>query len=144
MNQPAERPNIRVGLHVYFYFGVAIVILNLTTIFIALPLINDMDSITMLAAAAAICAALNCLIWLGCRRCSTPALSGWHGLLLITRYMTIGIGPFSLVTAVPAAIAALSLAILFAIAGLLLGKPALAPRAFHRLVMLSYRHRMFQ
>jgi len=44
------------------------------------------------------------MLWLSLRRCSTPALPAFRGLLLITAYMTIGMGSFSLLFVIPAVV----------------------------------------
>src|SRR5438874_7059514 len=46
--------------------------------------------------------AIFVVLWLSLRRCSTPALSAFRGLLLITSYMTIGMGSLSLLFVIPA------------------------------------------
>jgi len=42
------------------------------------------------------------VLWLSLRRCSTPELPAFRGLLLMTAYMTIGMGNFSLLFVIPA------------------------------------------
>ena len=42
------------------------------------------------------------VLWLSLRRCSAPELPAFRGLLLLTAYMTIGVGSLALLFAVPA------------------------------------------
>jgi uncharacterized membrane protein YhdT len=41
------------------------------------------------------------VLWLALKRCSTGDFSGFRGLLFITAYMSIGVGGYSVIVAVP-------------------------------------------
>lgn len=81
---------------------------------------------------------------LSLRRCSTPALPTFRGLLLITGYMTIGVGSFSLLFVIPAVVFAIVSIIAIAFLSVF-GKGAAYPRnQFRRLVEFYRKHRMYQ
>lgn len=84
------------------------------------------------------------LVWLALSRCSIPEFSGFRGLLYITAYMSSGVGSYSAIIAVPAAMVAVLGTVVIAGASLVNADKTFAPRQFARLVMLYYRHRMYQ
>jgi uncharacterized membrane protein YbaN (DUF454 family) len=64
--------------------------------------------------------------------------------LLMTAYVSIGIGGFSMLFAIPATMFALLSTICIAAASLFNPDAGFAPRRFQRLVRAYYRHRMYQ
>src|SRR5262249_19584822 len=78
------------------------------------------------------------------RRCSTPALPAFRGLLLITAYMTIGVGTFSLLFVIPAVVFALVSTIAVAFLSLFEKDAAYARHRFRQLVEFYRKHRMYQ
>jgi len=65
-------------------------------------------------------------------------------LLLITQYMEIGTGYFSVIIAAPSVVVASVAFFMFGIVGILRGDPAFAPKYAQRLVGFFYRVRMHQ
>jgi hypothetical protein len=142
MNDTAQPIRVRAGAHVHAYLWIArsLLILGLT-----LLVFLTVDDPAIGLGAMAICTIAACAsLWAAARRCSSPQLSGGDGLLLITGYMTIGIGGMSVVVAVPAAMAALLGTVAFAILGALRGDATFAPRQLAALVAFARRHRMYQ
>jgi hypothetical protein len=84
------------------------------------------------------------VLWLSLRRCSTPALPAFRGLLLITSYMTIGMGTFSLLFVIPAVVFATVAIIAIALVSLLRNDAAYAQKKFRHLVEFCRKHRMYQ
>jgi hypothetical protein len=81
---------------------------------------------------------------LSLRRCSTPALPAFRGLLLMTAYMSIGVGSFFLLFVIPTVVFAVISIIAIAFVSLF-GKDAPYARdRFRRLVEFYRRHRMYQ
>jgi hypothetical protein len=81
---------------------------------------------------------------LSMRRCSTPALPAVRGLLLITAYMTIGVGSFFLLFVIPAVAFAIASIIAIALVSLFREDSAYARNQFRRLVEFYRNHRMYQ
>ena len=84
------------------------------------------------------------VLLLSLRRCSTPALPAFRGLLLITTYMTIGMGSFSLLFVIPAVVFATVAIIAIGLVSLLRDDTACAPKQFRHLVEFYRTHRMYQ
>ncbi len=83
------------------------------------------------------------VLWLCLRRCSTPELPGFRGLLLLTAYMTAGGGTFALLFVIPAV--AFAIVAIIAIALVSLFQDATyGPKKFRILVEFYRRHRMYQ
>lgn len=78
------------------------------------------------------------------RQCSTPALPGFRGLLLITGCMTIGVGSFSLLLVIPAVACAIVSIVAIALMSLFRKDSAYAPNHFRQLVEFYRKHRMYQ
>ena len=78
------------------------------------------------------------------RRCSTPALPAFRGLLLITAYMTIGVGSFFLLFVIPAVVFAIVSTIAIAFMSLFAKDTSYAQRRFRHLVEFYRKHRMYQ
>jgi hypothetical protein len=78
------------------------------------------------------------------RRCSTPALPAFRGLLLITACMTIGMGNFSLLFVIPAVAFAIVAIIFIAFLSLLQNDSANAQKHFRSLLEFYRKHRMYQ
>jgi drug/metabolite transporter (DMT)-like permease len=83
------------------------------------------------------------LLWLCLRRCSTPELPGFRGLLLLTAYMTIGSGTFALLFVIPAVGFAIMAIIAIAIVSVF-RDAAYAQNNFRKLLEFYRRHRMYQ
>jgi hypothetical protein len=84
------------------------------------------------------------VLWLSLRRCSTPALPAFRGLLLITAYMTIGMGSLSLLFVIPAVMFATIAIIAIGLVSLLCNDTARAQKQFRHLVEFYRKHRMYQ
>jgi hypothetical protein len=84
------------------------------------------------------------VFWLSLRRCSTPALPAFRGLLLITAYMTIGMGSFSLLFVIPAVVFATIAIIAMGLVSLFRNNTAYAGMQFRHLVEFYRKHRMYQ
>src|SRR5260370_20822635 len=81
---------------------------------------------------------------LSLRRCSTPELPAFRGLLLITSYMTIGVGSFFLLLVIPAVVFAIVSIIAIALASLFRKDTAYPRNQFRQLVEFYRKHRMYQ
>jgi hypothetical protein len=81
---------------------------------------------------------------LSLRRCSTPALPAFRGLLVITAYMTIGVGSFFLLFVIPAVVFAIVSIIAIAFVSLFGKDTAYAQNRFRQLVEFYRKHRMYQ
>lgn len=81
---------------------------------------------------------------LSLRRCSTPELPSFRGLLLITAYMTIGMGTLSLIVVVSSVVGAILAVIGIALVSLFRNDTVYARRQFRQLVEFYRRHRMYQ
>jgi hypothetical protein len=84
------------------------------------------------------------VLWLSLRRCSAPELPAFRGLLLLTAYMTIGVGTFALLFAIPAVAFAIVAIIAIALVSLLRNDTAYARKQFRHLVEFYRKHRMYQ
>jgi hypothetical protein len=84
------------------------------------------------------------VLWLSLRRCSAPELPAFRGLLLLTTCMTIGVGTFALLFAIPAVAFAIASIVAIALVSLFRSDAAYAQRQFRRLVEFYRRHRMYQ
>jgi|SRR5882762_3676336 len=81
---------------------------------------------------------------LSLRRCSTPALPAFRGLLLITAYMTIGVGGLSLLFVIPAVVFAMVSVMAIAFVSLCRKDSVHAQKQFRQLVEFYRKHRMYQ
>jgi hypothetical protein len=81
---------------------------------------------------------------LSLRRCSAPDLPAYRGLLLLTAYMTIGVGTFALLFAIPAVTFAIVCIVAIALVSFFRNDTAYAQRQFRKLVEFYRRHRMYQ
>ena len=136
---------LEIGIHVHVYFWIAVFILGvlslvLAAIFMAGPSPSDSDVLVTLAVPFLLWLAL----WLSVRRCSSPELSGFRGLLVITAYMTIGIGGMSMLIAIPAVAVAMLYCIVIAVISLFRPDPSFASREFVWLISKYHHHRMYQ
>jgi len=76
--------------------------------------------------------------------CSGPVISGPKGLLAITAYMSVGIGGFSMLIAIPVVIVSIVVVLGIAMGGLVGGNRPVAQQQFQRLVSFIYKYRMYQ
>jgi len=83
------------------------------------------------------------LFW-SLRRCSTPELPAFRGLLLITAYMTIGVGGFFLLFVIQAVVFAIVSMIAIALVSLFRKDTAYARNHFRQLIEFYRKHRMYQ
>jgi hypothetical protein len=65
-------------------------------------------------------------------------------VLCITAYMSVGIGGFSMILAIPAVMIAIVACMGIAGVSLFRAESTYAPRQFRRVVIMYYRHRMYQ
>jgi hypothetical protein len=84
------------------------------------------------------------VLWLSLRRCSTPALPSFRALLLITSYMTIGMGSLALFVAIPAVVLAIVAIIAIALVSLFRNDVVYARKQLRKLVEFYRKHRMYQ
>ena len=84
------------------------------------------------------------VLLLSLRRCSTPALPAFRGLLLITGYMTIGVGSFFLLFVIPAVVFASVSIIAIALVSLFRKDTDYSRNQFRHLVEFYRKHRMYQ
>jgi hypothetical protein len=84
------------------------------------------------------------VLLLSLRRCSAPALPAIRGLLLITSYMTIGVGSFFLLFVIPAVVFAIVSIIAIALVSLFRKDTAYARNQFRQLLEFYRKHRMYQ
>ena len=140
---PASRP---FGIHIYFYLAIAILLLCVGAFIATGMLVIDLSDPKdwMFYATLASPVLFLVALWLALQRCSAPDLSGFRGLLFITAYMSIGVGSYSVIVAVPATMIAIVGCVLIAVMSLFRADSTFAPRQFRRLIMLYYRHRMYQ
>jgi hypothetical protein len=133
------------GLHIYLHLWIAILLLCIAC-FLGAGFIlfehgyGEWTQYVVLGAPVTFLAAL----WLALGRCSLPDFSGLQGLLYITAYMSVGIGGFSMLIAIPAVMVAILGCLFVAVTSLFRADSAYAPRQFRRLVAVYYRHRMYQ
>jgi hypothetical protein len=100
------------------------------------------ENVTKAALAAVVL--LFAVLLLSLRRCSTPALPAFRGLLLITAYMTIGAGSLSLLFVIPAVVFAIVSVMAIALVSLFRKDAAYARKQFRQLVEFYRKHRMYQ
>ena len=135
----------KVGLHVHVYLWLAILILGvlslvLAVVFIPLHAPTDFQALAILAIPFWVWFAL----WLSLRRCSSPEVTGFQGLLLIAAFMTTGIGGFAMLIAIPALVIAMLYSIVIATISLFRPDPSFASREFGWLISKYHHHRMYQ
>ena len=135
----------RVGPHIYVYLGLALLVFNFIWIVVAARgFRGETNPTNMLIEVVSGIAIANVLFWFARRRCSSPSMSGWRGLVLMTTYMTIGVGSYSVFVAVPAVLIGIVASIAISLASLFSGERDFSPRHYHRLVHFYYRNRMHQ
>jgi hypothetical protein len=130
---------------VFIYFALAIVLLE-SAFFLGIALLAARwyQPESAVKAGLAGMVLLVAVLFLSLRRCSTPALPAFRGLLVITAYMTIGVGGFFLLFVIPAVVFALISVIAIAIVSLFRKDAAYARNQFRRLVEFYRKHRMYQ
>ena len=133
------------GLHIYVYLLIAILILCIACFLGAGFILFDhgygeRTQYWVLGAPVAFLAAL----WFALGRCSLPDFSGLRGLLYVTAYMSVGIGGLSMLIAIPAVMVAILGCLFIAGMSLFHSDSNYAPRHFRRFVAMYYRHRMYQ
>ena len=134
------------GVHIYLYLSIAILLLCFAAfIVVGFLLVGLGDSRFWIGCALPAAPMLFlAVLWLALKRCSAPDLSGFRGLLFITAYMSIGIGGFSMIFAIPAVMVAILGCLFIAAMSVFRADSNYAPRQFRKLIMVYYRHRMYQ
>jgi hypothetical protein len=141
----ANKPQFRPSAYVQIYLWVALLIASIApAMLISVALFDATHFVQGVTAFGAMLAAFQGLLWYAQRRCSSPDLSAWDGLLYITSYMTIGVGTMSLFIAVLCAIVALLGLIGIAALSIGDGDAARAQTRFRSMVIWFAQHRMYQ
>lgn len=125
----------------FIYCGLAIVLLGSACWGIALLVAQSYQPDSAVKAALAATVLFVAVLLFSLRRCSTPA---FRGMLLITSYMTIGVGSFFLLVVIPAVVFAIVSIIAIALVSLFRKDTAYAPNQFRQLVEFYRKHRMYQ
>jgi hypothetical protein len=145
MTNPNTLENWRPHSLVYFHCSLAIVLLAAACSWgIALLIARCFRPESAVKPAILGVGLFVAVLWLSLRRCSTPGLPAFRGLLLMTAYMTIGMGNFSLLFVIPAVAFAIVAIISIALVSLFLNDAAYARKQFRNLVEFYRRHRMYQ
>jgi thiamine transporter ThiT len=130
---------------VFIYCALAIVLLGIACFWgIALLVARWYQPESAVKAAIAGTVLFVAVLLLSLRRCSTPALPAFRGLLLITGYMTIGVGGFFLLFMIPAVVFAIISIIAIALVSLFRKDTAYARNQFRQLLEFYRKHRMYQ
>jgi hypothetical protein len=130
---------------VFIYCGLAIVLVGSSCFWgIALLLARWHQPESAVKAALAGTVLFAAVLLFSLRRCSTPALPAFRGLLAITGYMTMGVGGFFLLFVVLPVVFAIVSIIAIAVMSFFRKDTAYAPNQFRRLVEFYGRHRMYQ
>jgi len=145
MTNDDNSSTLEFGILVHVYFWLAILVLGVLALILAAVLLasqspSDLDVLVTLAAPFLVWLAL----WLSLRRCSSPELSGFRRLLLITAYMTIGIGGMSILIAIPAVIIAMLYCIVIGVISLFRSDLLFAAKELGWLISKYHTHRMYQ
>ena len=140
---PVSRPFC---IHIYLYLLIAILLLSLATfIGVGLLVVDKSDPRDwMFFVTFASPGLFLVVLWLALKRCSAADFSGFRGMLFITAYMSIGVGSYSVIVAVPATMIAIAGCLLITVASWFGADSTFAPRQFRKLVMVYFRHRMYQ
>ena len=134
-----------IGAHVYIYCWIAILLLGAAAFIIPGVAVLEYVSIETTTLVACIsCVLYFGALWFALRRCSSADLSGSRGLLIMTAYMTVGIGGFSMLIAIPAVLIGILACLGVSAVSLFRDDPAFAAKQFRRLVLFYHRHRMYQ
>jgi thiamine transporter ThiT len=130
---------------VFIYCALAAVLLGIACFWgIALLVARWYQPESAVKAALAGTVLFVAVLLLSLRRCSTPALPAFRGLLLITGYMTIGVGGFFLLFVIPAVVFAIVSIIAIALVSLFRKDTAYARNQFRQLLEFYRKHRMYQ
>ena len=137
--------SVRVGLHVHIFLWVGLILVSTVPFFWLSGRWYDADHFEAgLSSCLAMIVLFQVLFWFARRRCDTEALSAWDGLLLITAYMSIGLGSLYAFIAILAGALAAPLMVLIAVWSLVRGGKVGAAHHFRRMVAWFGRHRMYQ
>jgi hypothetical protein len=130
---------------VFIYCALAVVLLGIACFWgIALLVARWYQPESAVKAALAGAVLFVAVLLLSLRRCSAPALPAFRGLLLITGYMTIGVGGFFLLFVIPAVVFAIVSIIAIALVSLFRKDTAYARNQFRQLMEFYRKHRMYQ
>lgn len=125
----------------YFYFSIAVVLLGAVC---SWGVVECSKRERFAEAAMAGAGLFAVVLWMSLRRCSTTTIPSFRGLLLITSYMTIGMGALTFLVVIPAVVSAMVAVIAIALVSLFRSDPIFAPRQFRQLIDFYRRHRMYQ
>ena len=130
---------------IFIYCSLAIVLLEIACFWgIVLLLARWCQPESAMKTALAVVMLVVAVLLLSLRRCSTPELPAFRGLLLITSYMTIGVGSFFLLLVIPAVVFSIVSIIAIALASLFRKDTAYPRNQFRQLVEFYRKHRMYQ
>jgi len=130
---------------VYIYCSLAIVVLDIACFWgFALLIARWCQPEDVMKTAFAGAVLFFAVLVLSLRRCSTPALPAFRGLLLITAYMTIGVGSLSLLFVIPAVMFAIVSVMAIAFVSLCRKDTVYGQKQFRHLVEFYRKHRMYQ
>ncbi len=145
MTEPNTFEGWRPHPFVYFHLFVAIVVLGIACSWGISLLINALLPSQSAAKGVVLGIGLfGLVLWLSLRRCSAPERPAFRGLLLLTAYMTIGMGSLALFFAIPAVAFAIVAIVAIALVSFLKNDSAYAQRRFRQLLEFYRRHRMYQ
>ena len=145
MTDPTAPARASFGIHIHIYLSLAVLIMSVALFIVAGGFVYDGSNFAeTFWISLGIVVLFLAGLWYARRRCLTPDLGYWEGLRLITAYMTVGIGGFSILFAVPVAIVAIVVSLAIALIGAVRSDASYAARNFRRLVTFFGRHRMYQ
>jgi hypothetical protein len=145
MTNPNTLERWRPHPFVYFYCSLAIVFLGIACSWgVALIVAQCCQPESTMKTAILGMGLFVVVLWLSLRRCSAPELPAFRGLLLVTAYMTIGVGSFAFFFVIPAVAFAIVAIVAIALVSLFRNDTASARRQFRNLVGFYRRHRMYQ
>jgi len=145
MDTPRTGSPLRVGLHIHIFLWVGLVLIGTIPFFWLSGRWYNADHYEQgLSSCLAMIVVFQALFWFARRRCDTDELSAWDGLLLITAYMSIGLGSLYAFIAVFAVAIAAPTMVMIAIGSLVRGGRAGAAHQFRRMVTWFGRNRMYQ
>ena len=137
--------SVRVGLHIHVFLWVGLVLVGTIPFFWLSGLWYDTAHFEQgLLSCLAMIVLFQALFWFARRRCDADDLSAWNGLLLITAYMSIGLGGLYALVAICVVALAAPLMIFIALASLVRGGKVEAAQRFRRMVAWFGRNRMYQ
>lgn len=144
MSDISSQQRATVPTYIHVYLWVALVVLSVVPFFAAFIATIDATAGQTITAAILAVVLFQAVFWFARVRCTSPDLSYWDGLLLVTAYMTIGVGGVSLIMSGFCAMVTAIASIGIALVGLFKSDPQFSSRHFRGLVMFFGRQRMYQ